>query len=159
VRMAKSDTVIERMTENEHLQRHVLIKPPIPLWRASLIIAYGVLLPVFFLTVGCWFIIASRAPLWAMGIGFILGLGWGIVWSTSNLFAPNLRTKRSWLGGISAATLMITLWLTADWATIPRHPISFAFIAGYVFSYAVGLFVGILSFNAVAARLRTSLAS
>ena len=155
MRMAKSDSVMERMTGNEHFEHHVLIKPPMPLWRASLIIAYGLLLPVFFLTVGCWFIIASRAPLWAMGIGVILGLGWGIVWSTSNLFAPNSRTKRSWLGGISAATLMITLWLTAEWAVIPRHPASLAFTAGYVFSYAVGLFVGILSFNAVAARLRT----
>jgi hypothetical protein len=143
------------MSENEHFQHHVLIKPPMPLWRATLIIAYGLLLPVFFLTVGCWFIIASRAPLWAMGIGVILGLGWGIVWSTSNLFAPNSRTMRSWLGGISAAMLMITLWLSAEWASIPRHQISSAFIGGYVFSYAVGLFVGILSFNAVAARLRT----
>ena len=97
------------MTENERFQRHLLLKPPMPLWRASLIIAFGILLPVFFGTVGCSFIIASRAPLWAMAIGVILGLGWGIVWSTSNLFAPNSRKTRSWLGGISAAMLMITL--------------------------------------------------
>jgi len=155
VRMAKSDSVMERMTGNEHFEHHVLIKPPMPLWRASLIIAYGILLPVFFLTVGCWFIIASRAPLWAMGIGFILGLGWGIVWSTSNLFAPHSRTMRSSLGGISAATLLFTLWLTAEWTAIPRHPLSLAFTGGYVFSYAVGFFVGVLIFNAVAARLRT----
>jgi len=143
------------MTENERFQRHLLLKPPMLLWRASLIIAFGILLPVFFITVGCSFITASHAPLWAMGIGVILGLGSGVVRSTANLFAPNSRTMRSWLGGISAAMLLITLWLTAEWAAIPRHPISFAFIAGYVFSYAVGLFVGILSFNAVAARLRT----
>jgi hypothetical protein len=139
------------MTEKEQFQRYRLMPP----WRRWLIIAFGILLPVFFITVGCLFIIASRAPLWAMAIGVILGLGWGIVWSTSNLFAPNSRTMRSWLGSISAATLMITLWLTAEWAAIPRHPVSLAFTAGYVFSYAVGLFVGILSFNAVAARLRT----
>jgi hypothetical protein len=143
------------MTENEHFQHHLLNKSPMPPWRRWLIIAFGILLPVCFGTVGCSFIIASRAPLWAMAIGVILGLGWGIVWSTSNLFAPNSRTMRSWLGGISAATLLITLWLTAEWAAIPRHPVWLAFTAGYVFSYAVGLFVGILSFNAVAARLRT----
>lgn len=130
------------------------IKPPMPLWRASVTIAFGILLPVFFITVGCAFIIASRAPLWAMAIGVILGMGWGIVWSTSNRLAPNSKTIRSSLGGISAAMLMISLWFTAEWA-IPRHPVSLAFIAGYVFSYAVGVFVGTLSFNAVAARLRT----
>jgi hypothetical protein len=139
------------MTEKEQFQRYRLM----PEWRRWLIIAFGILLPVFFGTVGCAFIIASRAPLWAMAIPAILGMGLGIVRSTSNLFAPNSRTMRSWLGGIAAAMLLITLWLTAEWAAIPRHPISFAFIAGYVFSYAVGLFVGILSFNAVAARLRT----
>ena len=143
------------MTENEHFQYDLLSKPPIPPWRHWLIIAFGILLPVFFGTVGCSFIIFSHAPLWAMGIGVILGLGWGIVWSTSNLFAPNSRVMRSCLGGISAATLMITLWITAEWAAIPRYPGSLAFTAGYVFSYAVGLFVGILSFNAAAARLRT----
>ena len=89
-----------------------------------------------------------------MAIGVIVGLGWGIVWSTSNLYAPNSRTMRSWLGGISAAMLLITLWLTAEWAAIPR-PVSVAFTAGYVFSWAVGGVVGILSFNTVAARLRT----
>lgn len=139
------------MTEKEQFQRYRLMPP----WRRWLIIAFGILLPVFFITLGCLFIIASCAPLWAMGIGVILGLGWGIVWSTSNLFAPNSRTMRSWLGGIGAATLMITLWLTAELAAIPRHPISLAFNAGFIFSYAVGMFVGILSFNAVAARLRT----
>jgi hypothetical protein len=142
------------MTEIESLQRHLLNKPAMPLWRASLIIAYGILLPVFFITVGCLFIIASRAPLWAMGIGVILGLGSAIVRSTSDLFAPNSRKMRSWLGGIFAVMLMITLWLDAEWS-IPGQPISLAFIAGYMFSYSMGLFVGFLSFNAVAARLRT----
>jgi hypothetical protein len=143
------------MTQNEHLQPHLLNKPPMPPWRRSLIIAFGILLPAFFLAVGCSFISASRAPLWAMAIGIVLGLGCGIVRSTADLFAPNSRTMQSWLGGIFAAMLMITLWLTAEWAAIPRHPMSFAFVAGYVFSYAVGMFVGILSFNTVATRLRT----
>jgi hypothetical protein len=142
------------MTGNERFQHHLFIKPLMPTWRQWLIIAFGILLPVFFLTVGCLFIIASRAPLWAMAIGLTLGLGLGIIWSTSNLFAPNPGKMRSLLGSISAAMLMITLWLTAEWAALPRHPISLAFIAGYVFSYSVGSFVGTLSFNAVAARLR-----
>jgi hypothetical protein len=137
------------MTEREQFQHYRLM----PQWRRWSIIAFGILLPIFFGAVGCSFIVASRAPLWTMAIGLILGLGWGIVWSTSNLYAPNPR-MRSWLGGISAAMLMITLWLTAEWA-IPHHPMPFAFIAGYVFSWAVGVFVGTLLFNAIAARLRT----
>jgi hypothetical protein len=143
------------MTETEFFQPHLLNKSPMPSWRRGLTIAFGVLLPVFFLTVGCSFIVASGAPLWAMAIGFIFGLGWGIIWSTSNLFARDSRKMRSSLGSISAAMLIMTLWLTAAWAAVPPHPLSIAFTAGYVFSYAVGLFVGILSFNAVAARLRT----
>jgi cation transport ATPase len=139
------------MTEKEQSQSYRQMPP----WRRWLIIAFGLLLPVFFLAVGCSFIIASRAPLWAMAIGLILGLAWGIIWSTSNLFAHNSGKMRSLLGSISAAMLFITLLLTAEWAAIPRHPVSVAFSAGYVFSYAVGLFIGILSFNAVAARLRT----
>jgi hypothetical protein len=137
------------MTENEQFQHYRLMPP----WRRWLIIAFGISLPVFFGAVGCSFIVASRAPLWAMAIGVILGLGWGIVWGTSKLFAPNSKKMRFWLGGISAATLLISPRLTAEWA-IPRHPVSLAFSAGYVFSWAVGVFVGTLFFNAVAARLR-----
>jgi hypothetical protein len=138
------------MTEKEQFQSYRLMPP----WRRWLIIAFGLLLPVFFGAVGCSFIVASHAPLWAMAIGLTLGLGWGIIWSTSSLFAPNSGKMRSFLGSISAAMLFISLLLTAEWAAIPRHPVSVAFTAGYVFSYAVGLFIGILSFNAVVARIR-----
>jgi hypothetical protein len=138
------------MTEIERFQRHLLNKPAMPPWRRLLIIAFGILLPVFFVTVGCWFIIASPCPLWVKAIGAILGLGWAIVGSTFNLLAPNSRKMRSWLGGIFGATLGFTLL----WA-IPRHPASLAFTAGYGFSFVFGVSVGLLSFNAVAARLRT----
>lgn len=146
------------MTEYGHFQRYLLNRRPMPPWRAWLLIAFGILLPLLFGTVGCWFIIASRAPLWAMAIGVIVGLVGGIVSSTSNLVAPNSRKMRFWLGGINAAMLIVTQRLTAEWA-IPQHPVSTAFTGGYVFSWAVGVFVGILSFNAVAGRLPKRFAS
>jgi hypothetical protein len=137
------------MTEKEQFQHYRLVPP----WRRWLIIAFGILLPVFFAAIGCSVIIVSHAPIWAMAIGVILGLGCALVIGTLDLFALYSKKMRAWLGGISAAMLLITLRLTAEWAT--QHPVSLAFSAGYIFSYSVGLFVGFLCFNASLARPRT----
>jgi hypothetical protein len=89
-----------------------------------------------------------------MAIGAIVGLGYALVGGTLDLFALNSKKMRAWLGGIAVAMLIITQRLTAE-SVLPHHPVSSAFTAGYVFSWAVGIFFGTLFFNAVAARLRT----